>query len=206
MKQKTLTVVRREQLKKQAAKAVRRAGMIPAVVYGHSAPQAIAVSELEFGTKFSKVSENTIIKLQLEEETRDVLIRDFQENLITGRILHIDFYEIERGKLLRTRVPLHLEGTSLGVREGGLLETFVHEVEVECLPRDLPEQIVHDITTLALSHSVHIGDLDLPGGVRILNSTDQVVCTVAHKRVEVEEAAVEEEAEEEEEGVESEEA
>jgi len=205
MKQKTLTVVRREQTKKQAARALRRAGKIPAVVYGHNAPQAIAVDEQEFSTKFSRVSENTIIKLKLGEDSHDVLIRDFQENIINGKILHIDFYEIEKGKLLRTRVPLQLEGTAIGVREGGLLEAFVHEIEVECLPKDLPDKFVFDISALELSHSVHVSDLDVPADVKVLNSEDQVVCTIVHKRVEVEEAVVEEEVEEEEEGVESEE-
>jgi large subunit ribosomal protein L25 len=205
MKQKTLTVVQREQTKKQAAKALRRTGKIPAVVYGHKAPRVITVDEQEFNTKFSKVSENTIIKLNLEEESLNVLIRDFQENIINGRILHLDFYEIEMGKHLKTRVPLYLEGTAVGVREGGLLETFVHEIEVECFPKDLPERFAFDISELELSHSVHVSDLAVPENVRVINSPDQVVCTIAHKRVEVEEVVEEEEVEEEEEGVEPEE-
>lgn len=203
MKQKTLTVMKREAIKKQAANALRKAGKIPAVVYGHNPPRTVTVDEQEFKSKFNKISENTIIKLKLDEESHDVLIRDFQENIISGRILHIDFYEIEKGKHLRTRIPLHLEGTAVGVREGGLLEAFVHEVEVECLPKDLPERFVYDISELKLAHSVHISDLDIPEGVRVLNSEDQVVCAVAHRRAEVEEAAVEEEVEEEEEGGES---
>jgi len=194
MEQKTLSATLRKAEGKGPARALRRGGMIPAVMYGHSEPTSIAVDAHEFTTKFHAVSESTIIKLQLDEHSHDVLIRDFQEDCVSGRIMHIDFYEIERGKVLRTNVGMQLSGTPVGVREGGLLESFVHDVEVECLPKDLPEHIVIDITGLELAHSIHIRDVTPPEGVRILNSPDQVVCTVAHKRVEEKVAATEEEA------------
>ena len=138
------------------------------------------------------ISESTIIRLALDNESHDVLIRDFQEDSVSGKVIHIDFFEIERGKILRTNVGLHLTGTPLGVREGGLLESFVHEVEVECLPKDLPERITVDVTDLALGHSIHLRDVRTPEGVKVLNPGDQVVCTVAHKRVEEKPAVAEE--------------
>jgi large subunit ribosomal protein L25 len=132
----------------------------------------------------------------VDGKSRDVLIRDYQENTISGEITHVDFYEIERGKVLRTNVGLHLDGAAVGIREGGILESFVHELEVECLPKDLPEGINVDITNLEIGHSIHVRDLEAPPGVEILNSPDQVICTIAYKRAEVEE--VPEELEEEE--------
>ena len=120
----------------------------------------------------------------------DVLIKDYQEDLLKGRIIHIDFYEIEKGKLLKTRVPVHLEGTAIGVKEGGVLEHLLHEIDVECLPKDLPKSFQIDISDLKAHHSIHIKDIEAIEGVKILNPLDQVVCLIEVK------AAVEEEVEE----------
>jgi large subunit ribosomal protein L25 len=184
MEQKTLAATDRQASGKGPAGRLRRRGMIPAVLYGQKDPKSIAVDGHEFATKFHAVSESTIIRLELDKHSHDVLIRDFQEDSVTGQITHIDFFEIERGKVLRTHVGLQLTGTPVGVREGGVMESFVHEIEVECLPKDLPEHLVVDITGLALGHSLHIRDVGAPEGVKMLNPADQVVCMVAHKRAE----------------------
>ncbi len=195
MEQRTLAVQARQRFGKGDSRRMRRAGKIPAVMYGHTQPQGLLVDAHEFNTKFLTISESTIIRLEIDGNSHNVLIRDFQEDAVSGAITHIDFYEIERGKVLRTNVGLHLTGTAIGIREGGLLESFVHEVEVECLPKDLPESIEVDITDLEIGHSIHLRDVQVPDGVKVLNSPEQVVCAVAHKRIEVEElpAEVEEE-------------
>ncbi len=203
MEQKTLTAHTRKEFGSADSRRQRRNGMIPAVIYGHGEPQGLLIEAHEFNTKFMKVSESTIINLKVDGDSHDVLIRDYQEDTISGAITHVDFYEIERGKTLRTNVGLQLTGAAVGIREGGILESFVHELEVECLPKDLPEGIDLDIANLELGHSLHVRDIEAPAGVNILNSQDQVVCTVAHKKIEVEEVA--EELEEEEGAVEGEE-
>lgn len=204
MEQKTLTANSRKVFGSADSRRQRRNGKIPAVIYGHGEPVGLLIDAHEFNTKFITVSESTIINLQLDGNNHDVLIRDYQEDTVSGAITHVDFYEIERGKALRTNVSLRLTGTAVGIREGGILESFVHELEVECLPKDLPGSIDLDITDLELGNSLHVRDLDVPAGVQILNSPDQVVCTVAHKRAEVEE--VPEGLEEEEAAAEAEEA
>jgi large subunit ribosomal protein L25 len=196
MEQKTLTAHSREVFGSADSRRQRRNGMIPAVIYGHGEPQGLLIEAHEFNTKFMKVSESTIINLKVDGDSHDVLIRDYQEDTISGAITHVDFYEIERGKTLRTNVGLQLTGAAVGIREGGILESFVHELEVECLPKDLPEGIDLDIANLELGHSLHVRDIEAPPGVNILNSQDQVVCTIAHKRIEVEEVAEELEEEE----------
>jgi large subunit ribosomal protein L25 len=196
MEQKTLAAHSRNVFGSPDSRRQRRNGKIPAVVYGHGEPQGLLIDAHEFNTKFMKVSESMIINLEVDGKSRDVLIRDYQENTISGEITHVDFYEIERGKALRTNVALHLTGAAVGIREGGILESFVHELEVECLPKDLPESIDVEITNLEIGHSIHVRDLDAPSGVEILSSQEQVICTIAYKRAEVEE--VPEEAEEEE--------
>lgn len=197
MEQKTLTAQSRKVYGSPDSRRQRLNGRIPAVVYGHGEPQGLLIDAHEFNTKFVTISESMIINLEVDGKSRDVLIRDYQENTISGEITHVDFYEIERGKTLRTNVALHLTGAAMGIREGGILESFVHELEVECLPKDLPEGIDVDITNLEIGHSIHVRDLAAPSGVQILNSEDQVICAIAYKRAEeVEE--VPEEAEEEE--------
>ena len=189
MEQKTLTAHSRKVFGSADSRRQRRNGKIPAVIYGHQEPKGLLIDAHEFNTKFMTVSESTIINLQVDGDSHDVLIRDYQEDTISGAITHVDFYEIERGKVLRTNVGLHLTGAAVGIREGGILESFVHELEVECLPKDLPESIEVDITKLELGHSIHVRDINAPDGVEILNPGDQVICAVAHKRVEVEEVA-----------------
>jgi large subunit ribosomal protein L25 len=206
MEQKTLTAQARKTFGSADARRQRRSGKIPAVVYGHTDPKALIIDAHEFNSKFVTVSESTIISLQIDGDSHDVLIRDYQEDTISGAITHVDFYEIERGKSLRTNVALHLTGAAVGIREGGILESFVHELEVECLPKDLPETIEVEITNLEIGHSIHIRDLEAPPGVQVLNPQDQVVCTIAHKRVEIEEVEEEEELEAALEGEEGEEA
>lgn len=206
MEQKTLTAHSRSERGSADARRQRRGGKIPAVVYGHNEPQALTIDAHEFNTKFVTISESTIIDLQVDGDSHDVLIRDYQEDTVSGAITHIDFYEIERGKTLRTNVSLRLTGAAVGIREGGILESFVHELEVECLPKDLPESIEVDITNIEIGHSIHIRDIEDRPGVHILNSPDQVICTIAHKRAEVEEEEAEVEAEAALEGEEGEEA
>ena len=137
MEERTLTISLKNRNKKSQNRRLRREGKIPAVIYGNTDAQALIIDEHEFNTKFPVISENIIISLKGDSREHDVLIKDYQENIMTGRIEHIDFYEIERGKMLKTHIPVHLKGVSPGVREGGVLETLIHELEVACLPKDL---------------------------------------------------------------------
>lgn len=118
MEQKTLSAVERKERAKGANRRLRIAGKIPAVVYGHAGTAAVAVDEHEFSQKFKRISENTIISLSVDGKSHEVLLKDFQEDTLTGKIIHIDFYEVEKDRMLRTNVPVRLLGTAAGVREG----------------------------------------------------------------------------------------
>jgi large subunit ribosomal protein L25 len=206
MDQKTLTADAREERKSAASRRLRRAGKIPAIIYGHQEPVAITLDAKEFRTQFRVVSESQIIRLSVGKKDYDVLIKDYQEDILTGDIEHIDFYEIEKGKALRTNIAVHIEGSAIGSREGGVLEHLMHSVEVECLPKDIPHHILVNVEALEIGHSLHISDLDVPEGVRILNNPEQTVVLVAASRAEAELEALEAEAEEALEGEEGEEA
>ena len=195
MKRQTLEAFERQELKKGAAGRLRRSGKIHAIMYGSHATKPLAVLHSEFEKKFHTVSENTIITLEVGKKKHDVLVKDYQEDTIRGFITHIDFYEIEKGKALRTNIPVHIEGVPVGVREGGLMEELLHEVEVECLPADIPESFVVDVNEMNIGDTIHIGDLEVPKGVKVLSQEEQVIVTVtSQKEATTEEEGAEEEA------------
>jgi large subunit ribosomal protein L25 len=191
MEQKTLAFTVRKENGKGPAGRFRRSGKIPSIVYGRKEPLAIVIDEHEFDTKFKAVSESTIISLKSDAASLEVLVKDYQENIVSGRITHIDFYEIDQNRELRARVAIRLRGMAQGVREGGILETLIHDLEIACLPKDLPEDIEVDVVELQIGHSIHVRDLAAMAGVRVLTSPDQVVCTVLAKKAEVVVAPVE---------------
>jgi large subunit ribosomal protein L25 len=192
MEQKILQAAVRTEIGKGPVGRLRKNGKIPAIVYGHKKSHPSAIDAREFGQKFKTMSENTIITIKTSDGDYDVLVKDYQEDLMTGNLVHIDFYEIERDRLLRTHIPLHIVGNSPGVREGGILESLLHEVEIECFPRDIPGNIDVDISELAIGNSIHISDIATMNNVRILHSADQVIVTVAHPKAEVVAEVVEE--------------
>lgn len=206
MEQKTLHADARTELRTAASRRLRRNGKIPAVIYGHREPRAVTIDEIEFHKQFRVISESQIIRVTVDGDDYEVLVKDYQEDILTGKLKHIDFYEIEQGKLLRTRIAVHLEGSPIGVREGGIQEQQLHELEIECLPTDIPQGINVDVENLDVGDSIHVAELTLPDSVTVLTNPDQVVVLIATARVEVEEVAEEEEeGEEGEEGEEREE-
>lgn len=199
MEQKTLTAVLRKELKKGPTKQLRKAGKIPAVVYGHGEPVSIAVDAKEFNQNFSDIQANVLYNIDIEGDHRDALVKDIQEDILSESIKHIDFYEIERGKTLKTTVLIHIEGNAIGVKEGGLLEESTHSLDIECMPKDIPSHISVDVTNLKIGESIHVADLEIPEGVKILSAEDLTVVSVnilkSTEPVEAEEEVEEEAAE-----------
>ncbi len=200
MERKNLSVIERAEFKKSATKRLRKNGKIPAIIYGSKEPQAITLDALEFHREFHTISENTIINLKSENKSWEVLVKDFQEDLIKGEILHIDFYEIEEGRKLKTRAPVHVEGTPPGIKEGGVLQQRLYELEIECIPADLPDAITVDVSHLNVGDSIHVNEVDVPEGVKVLNILEQVVVNITVPKAEIEEPEEEEELLEGEEG------
>ena len=182
MEHKTLSCEARTELGKGASRRYRMAGKIPAVVYGHQEPKSIIVDAHEFAQKFKTISESTIIELSLGKETIQVLVKDFQQNLVKDSIEHIDFFEIEKGKTLKTHIPVNLVGNAPGCKVGGTLEQKIEMFEIECLPKDLVESISVDISALDLGASIHVRDVVKPAGVTILDGEARTVVTVTRPK------------------------
>ena len=178
-----------------AAGRLRRDGQIPAVVYGHTEPLHCTISGRDFYNTFHTVSESTIVTLAVGKEKREVLIKEYDEDITTGKIRHIDFFEIEKGKRLRTHIAIEFEGSPIGVREGGILEHHIYQLEIECLPKDIPEHLIVDVSPLKVDDVLHVRDLPIPEGVRILTPEDQTVASIVIPRAVVEDETEEEAAE-----------
>ena len=164
-----------------------RAGYIPAVIYGKQAPAHCAVVAKEFLMKKHHFTGSTIITLDVEGQKHMVFVKTFQENLLKGIVNHIDFYEVTAGEKVRTHVGIELVGNPVGVRNGGVLEQVLHDIDVECLPKDLPSIIQVDVSALDINDAVRVAQIVVADGVKIHTPEDETVATV--KAVKVEEAA-----------------
>ncbi len=182
----TLTARPRQERGKSAARRMRGAGEVPAVVYGHGDEnRVLSVSARELERLLAHISaENTIIDLQIDGGgTFPTLIREVQYHSTRPGILHVDFYMVHAGQTLHVDIPLRYNGTPFGVREsGGVLQEVLRDLAVECLPRDIPEGVEVDVSALDIGDSLHVRDLSVPN-VKILNDEDLVLCTVSAPRV-----------------------
>ena len=168
-----------------AARRIRRSGRIPAVLYGRAGKAiSLDLDALEFTRSAKHISDSTIVKIDVAGKSYDVFVKDTQRNIIDGNILHIDFYEVESGVALRAKVSLLIKGNPAGVREGGVFENPLHEIELECLPKDLPPRIEVDVSALKVNEAIHVRDIPLAAGVKLISSPDQVVALVKFARAE----------------------
>jgi large subunit ribosomal protein L25 len=166
MKDISLHAKTRDKKGTQAVKKLRNNGMIPAVVYG--ADEKTIPLELEEKT-FLKliragVSESVIITLKIDNDSskdKKVLIREVQQDPVWGNILHIDFQRISMEKKITISVPVHLVGEAVGVSEGGILQPSIRELEIECLPGDIPERVEVNVSNLNIGDAIHVKDVQL---------------------------------------------
>jgi large subunit ribosomal protein L25 len=190
MSQVVLSAKNRQGSGSSQARRIRRSGRIPAILYGRSGDAiSLELDAQEFGRSVKNISESTIVKVDVDGKSHDAFVKDTQRNIVDGNILHVDFYEVESGVALRAKVSLHLSGNPIGVREGGMLENPLHEIEVECLPKDLPERIEIDISGLKANQSLHVRDIPLAEGVKLISNEDQVVALVKFAKAEAAPAA-----------------
>jgi large subunit ribosomal protein L25 len=167
------------------SRRLRRAGSIPAVIYGKSGSAvSIQLNTVDFLKNTKGITESTIVKVEVEGKSYDAFVKDAQRNIIDGNILHIDFYEVDMNTALRAKVSIVLNGTPVGVREGGMLENPLREIEVECMPKDLPGRIEIDVSDLKANHSVHVRDIPLADVIKLISNPDQVVALVKFAKAE----------------------
>jgi large subunit ribosomal protein L25 len=177
---------------KNANRRLRVAGMIPGVLYGEKKDtMQIAVSPKEIaGILRSASGENTLFDLDLGGSRRKVILKEYQTEPIKGRLLHADFYEVALDKELHVKVHIEITGTAIGVkRDGGIIDFVTRELEISCLPTEIPEKIVVDVTDLEMNKHIRVHDLKLDPKLKLLTHEDVVIVHVVAPRAEEEVAA-----------------
>jgi large subunit ribosomal protein L25 len=186
MNQSVLKAVARAETTKGELRQFRAQGQIPAVIYGGGdAATQILIDEKDFLKVAAGISESTILGIDVNGTKKRAFVKARQRDSLTNKIIHIDFLEVISGRMLHARVPLHLVGIPVGVREGGVLENPAHEIEVECDPDHLPERIEVDVSELHANHSIHVRELKIGDKVKVLSSPELVVAVVKYIKEEV---------------------
>ena len=183
---------------KGSSRRLRKSGMVPAIVYGEGKdplPLSVRSGELEKSVK--SAGENAIIRLSIPEGTPETaMVRQKQYDPLEGSLLHIDLLRINLTQKVTAKVTVRPVNEADGIKEGGILEHHLWEVTVESLPRQIPEAIETDVSSLQIGESIHVRDLSVPEGVEILDDDAELVVSVVPPTVVEEEAPAPSEEEE----------
>ncbi len=185
----SLNAAVRTETGKGAARKIRQAGNVPAVIYGHGRdPQALTINARETDKMLKSIAiSSTVIELSIDGKVARSLIREVQRHPFKRTITHIDFQELVVGETVTVKIPIVYVGTPEGVRlEGGVLDQILHELLVEVDPSNIPNHIDVDITALKVGKSLHVSDLTLAAGIKVLDDETSTVCVVAMPKVAVE--------------------
>lgn len=199
MKSITINGSKRESVGKKATKALRNAGKVPCVLYGGDQPVHFSANELAFSKLVYTANAHTAVIAIEGGETFNAVLQDIQFHPVTDKILHIDFYQLFENKEITLSIPVHLVGSSLGVKNGGVLSRNNRKLRIKALPVNLPDFIEIDIAPLKIGDKVYVSELENEK-FTFLHTDNTVVCQVKMAR-----AAIVDEVEEEEEGIEGEE-
>lgn len=178
----------REGTGKGVARKLRAAGRVPAVLYGGGVdPVAVSVDAKDlFHVLHTGAGSNVVVDLVVDGSEHLIIPRDVQRDHIHGRFIHVDFLAIKQDEAIHLSVPVRLIGESVGVKAGGVVEHHQWELEVECLPADVPDAIEADISALEIGMSLRVSDLVAPKGVTILTNPEETVVAVAQPQMAVE--------------------
>jgi large subunit ribosomal protein L25 len=187
----TLTAESRSETGKGAARKLRAAGRVPAVIYGHRRePQGLSLDARTLGLTLERVSASSVFELALGGTTVRALIREVQRHPVSRALVHVDFQELVAGERVTMRVPLAFVGTAEGVRnQGGLLEEVTRELEISADPANIPDRIDVDVSALTIGHPLHVRDVAVPQGVTVLTDAGATVVQVSPPRLEEEGAS-----------------
>lgn len=180
MKEVSVSATPRERVGRGSGRRTRATGDIPAVIYGPEVdPIAIAVNERGLRAALKDTGMSAIINLEVNGKTTKTVIREVQRDPVSSRAIHIDFHAISMTKPLHISVPIHFEGIPLGVKvDGGIMQVTMREMEISCLPSDIPEQILIDVEELGIGDSIHVKDLDVPN-VKLLAEPQRTVVVIS---------------------------
>jgi len=185
-----ITIERRATSGKGPARRLRMAGKVPAILYGRKRDTtSVSVSALEFERKLAHLEGSHLIRLVADENDREIhermaLLREAQRHPVSGELLHVDFMEVDLTERQQVSVTLHFVAKAAGTVAGGILQPILREIEVECLPTEIPDFIEVDVSPLGIHEAVHLRDIVLPAGVTPVDDPAQTVVTVLPPTIE----------------------
>ena len=178
----------REVGSKNSARRLRQSGKIPGILYGpKTEPVPLELNRKDFSSRVAGLEGSHLVRLKSASPTladKVALVKEVQLHPITGDVIHTDLYEVDLTAKIQVHVPLHFVGKASGVVRGGILQPVVREIEVECLPMDIPEFFNVDVSALDIGDSIHVEDLPMPEGVAAIYESNFALVTVATPTVE----------------------
>ncbi|MEW5744364.1 MAG: 50S ribosomal protein L25 [Nitrospirota bacterium] len=180
MERVTLNAEKRARLGKGGARSLRSSGGIPAVMYKGGDSLPLQLSGKEVSTFIARTAgEQVIVNLRFSDDTKQAIVKDYQLDPTTGGLLHVDFQEISASETVRVRVHVIVKGEAIGVkRDKGMLQHGIRDVEIECLPENIPGHFEVDVTSLTIGHALHVSDLKPGEGIRLLTDPHEVLVSV----------------------------
>ncbi len=180
MREIPMTAVMREEVGKGFARRARMAGQIPGVIYGpETEPMAVAVVEHEFRTAMKTADSSSILNIHVDGKEHKAVVRDVQRDEITNKVIHVDFHAISMSRPINVALPITFIGEPVGVKvDGGIMNATIRELEISCLPKDIPDSFEIDVSELNIGDSLHVRDLDIPN-VDILTSERRTVVVIS---------------------------
>ena len=187
MERVTLSVEKRGKIGKGGARSLRAGGSIPAVVYKGGNSLSVQLSGKELSYFLSKTAgEQVIVNLKFQDDTKQAILKEYQVDPVSGKLLHVDFQEISATELIKVMVHVVIQGEALGVkRDKGVLQHGLREVEIECLPDKIPGHFVIDVSPLTIGHALHVRDIKPGEGIRIITEPHEVLVSVIGIKEEV---------------------
>ena len=176
----TLNAERRSDAGKGVARKLRAAGKVPAVLYGQgieATPLTVDARELQH-LLHSGAGSNVLVDVVVEGEEHLAIPREIQRDHIHAKFVHVDFLAVSRTQTITVSVPVVETGEAVGIKEGGVVEHHLRELQIECLPQDVPDQIEVDITNVELGGMIHVSDLVTPSGVTVLTNPEDAVLSI----------------------------
>jgi len=178
---------KRDQLGSLASRRVRRAGQVPAVVYGHEqAPAHVSVASHDLQNLIK--NRERVFEIDVEGQVEETMLRDLQWDTFGTEILHVDLIRINASERVTVEVQVKLRGTSPGVVSGGMIEQPLHSLELDCLAHNIPDELSVRINALEIGDAIYVRDLEVPRGSKLHNADDQIVVHVVDPQGEEEEA------------------
>lgn len=193
MERATLNVEKRDKAGKGIARALRRQGMIPAIIYRGGDSLPIAISKKAMADFIdSTAGEHTVVNLKFSDgDSKLAILKEYQTDPLRGDILHTDFFEISLKEKVTVNVRIMTLGEPIGVkRDGGILQHVLREIEIKCLPDKIPGHLEADISKLEIGQSIHVKDIHVGEGIEVLTTPDEIIVNVVAPAVEKEPEAL----------------